>query len=98
MIKTRIGETEFNGSYPEIMADYSVITKSMLNFLKDRMDMTEEEAEDELIEAFKKGISRKETIDKDMEEPNEPALDFLADLLTKVIVKLEKEGTEEGEK
>lgn len=98
MIKTRMGETELNGSYPEIMADYSVITKSMLDFLENRMDMTEEEAKEKLIDTFEMGISNKETIDKDMEEPNEPALDVLADLLAKVIVKLEKEGTEGGEK
>ena len=93
-----MGETELNGSYPEIMADYSVITKVMLDFMKNRMDMTEEKAKDNLIRAFEDGFNKKETRDEDMEEPNEPALDVLADLLAKVIVKLEKEEAEEGEK
>ena len=93
-----MGETELNGSQPEIMADYSVITKVMLDFMKNRMDMTEEEAKDKLIIAFEDVLNKKETRDEDMEEPNEPALDVLADLLAKVIVKLEKEEAEEGEK
>ena len=53
MIKTRIGRTELNGTVEEIMADYSVITKSIYtDLLIGDLDLDEDKAKDKLKHAF----------------------------------------------
>ena len=61
MIKTRIGITELNGTVAEIMADYSVITKSIYtDLLIGDLDLDEDKAKDKLKHVFDRSFEDSE--------------------------------------
>lgn len=57
MIKTKHGKTKLSGSVPEILADYSVITDSILDSLTNNLGMNEDEAKDKLKRSFDRGVN-----------------------------------------
>ena len=57
MIKTNHGKTELKGAYPEILADYSVITCSIFKCLTEKLGMDEDEAKDKLNHAYDGGFN-----------------------------------------
>lgn len=61
MIKTNKGKTELNGTVAEIMADYSVITKSIYtNLLIGDLDLDEDKAKDKLKHVFDRSFEDSE--------------------------------------
>lgn len=57
MIKTKHGKTKLSGSVPKILADYSVITDSILDSLTNNLGMNEDEAKDKLKRSFDRGVN-----------------------------------------
>ena len=76
MIKTRIGRTELNGTVEEIMADYSVITKSIYtDLLIGDLGLDEDKAKDKLKHVF----------DRSFEDSEKILCDSLIDILENLI-------------
>lgn len=71
MIKTSMGNTKIEGSLPVIMADFSVITKSMFEMLTDTADYTEDTAKAELEQAFYRAFEVDEADDVPEKNPLE---------------------------
>ena len=68
MIKTNKGETEIEGRFSEIMADYTAVTESIYDFLREQ-DLEEEKAKDMLQKAYNLGLmSPEEAIKTILEE------------------------------
>lgn len=76
MIKTNKGRTELNGTVEEIMADYSVITKSIYtDLLIGDLYLDEDKAKDKLKHAF----------DRAFEDPEKTLCDSLIGMLENLI-------------
>ena len=72
MIKTSIGKTKLEGTVEEIMADYSVITKSIYtDLLIGNLGLDEDKAKDDLKHAF----------DRAFEDPEKTLCDSLIGLI-----------------
>lgn len=91
MIKTRMGQTELKGNCAEIMADYTMLTCEMVDFLQNEMNMPKEKAKKELTIAFERGFAHAETIDEALDKMSEPIANIIIDVLKKVIEKKEGE-------
>ena len=76
MIKTSIGKTKLEGTVEEIMADYSVITKSIYtDLLIGELGLDEDKAKDKL----------KHTFDRSFEDPEKILCDSLIGILENLI-------------
>ena len=76
MIKTSIGKTKLEGTVEEIMADYSVITKSIYkDLLIGNLGLDEDKAKDKL----------KHTFDRSFEDPEKILCDSLIGILENLI-------------
>lgn len=98
MIKTRMGTTEFKGNYAEIMADYTMITCSVLDFLEDKMGMGEDVAIEILTESFEAGIQNKKEMDEAMKKFDGCISDMITDLLRKTVCDVMGIKEKDGEK
>ena len=68
MIKTNKGKTEIDGRVYEIMEDYTAVTESIYDFLREQ-DLEEEKAKDMLQKAYNLGLmSPEEAIKTILEE------------------------------
>ena len=83
MIRTRKGKTKVKGKINEILADYAVITRSVIEMLVG-CGFTREDAKREVAEAHRMGgLTEQEFIDEQMETVRETMMNIVAKMSDK---------------
>lgn len=82
MIKSNMGEVEIDGVTPIIMAEFSALTKGMVESLTENYG--KDEAKEMVEEAYKRGIMSEKEIRKE-------SLDILSDIFEAIKNRIEEE-------
>lgn len=90
MIKAKKGNIKFNGLSVELMAEYTGITRGLIQALIEKRGCTREEAVEAVAEAHRIGSMTKEEINKELSEK-------LWNVLEMAQEELRKEWVEENE-
>ncbi len=89
MIKTNKGKLTFKGSIPEILTDYSIVTKSLVKMLMEN-GCSVEDAKNIVAESHRVGTLTEEEVDLEVK-------DALWNVLERAQEELRKESVEENE-
>lgn len=96
MIKTYDGGTHVNGSLPELLADYSLITETLYEVLTGDAEMSEEEAKHRIRGAMENGLMGEEALDERIARLEKEFKDKIGESLGEVLLGAIKDSIKKG--